>query len=125
MSLRTWEVNFSYLEHGEKKNTLVKLRLCPACSNKLNFHKTKREIKRLKKNKRRSRSTIETTESSGSNKNEIPSNPAPSTSKESETLGQVENHNLEKSCWTGGAVEVELERNREDEFDEYLEDLLL
>lgn len=23
--LRTWEVNFSYMEHGEKKNTLVKL----------------------------------------------------------------------------------------------------
>lgn len=23
--MRTWEVNFSYMEHGEKKNTLVKL----------------------------------------------------------------------------------------------------
>lgn len=23
--LRTWEVNFSYMEHGQKKNTLVKL----------------------------------------------------------------------------------------------------
>lgn len=23
--LRTWEVNFSYMEHGDKKNTLVKL----------------------------------------------------------------------------------------------------
>lgn len=23
--IRTWEVNFSYMEHGEKKNTLVKL----------------------------------------------------------------------------------------------------
>lgn len=23
--LRTWEVNFSYIEHGEKKNALVKL----------------------------------------------------------------------------------------------------
>lgn len=23
--LRTWEVNFGYMEHGEKKNTLVKL----------------------------------------------------------------------------------------------------
>lgn len=24
-SLRTWEVNFTYMEHREKKNTLVKL----------------------------------------------------------------------------------------------------
>lgn len=23
--IKTWEVNFSYMEHGEKKNTLVKL----------------------------------------------------------------------------------------------------
>lgn len=23
--LRSWEVNFGYMEHGEKKNTLVKL----------------------------------------------------------------------------------------------------
>ncbi|XP_037958993.1 protein FRA10AC1-like, partial [Teleopsis dalmanni] len=27
--LRTWEVNFAYLERGEKKNTLIKIRLCP------------------------------------------------------------------------------------------------
>jgi len=24
--LRSWEVNFAYVEHGEKKNALVKLR---------------------------------------------------------------------------------------------------
>jgi len=24
--LRSWEVNFAYIEHGEKKNALVKLR---------------------------------------------------------------------------------------------------
>lgn len=24
--LRSWEVNFAYMEHGEKKNALVKLR---------------------------------------------------------------------------------------------------
>lgn len=37
-ALKTWEVNFGYLEHGEKKNALVKLRLCPECSVKLNLH---------------------------------------------------------------------------------------
>ena len=25
--LRSWEVNFAYVEHGEKKNALVKLRM--------------------------------------------------------------------------------------------------
>lgn len=36
--LKSWEVNFGYVEHGEKKNALVKLRLCPDCSYKLNYH---------------------------------------------------------------------------------------
>ena len=35
-NLESWEVNFAYVEQGERKNTLVKLRLCPLCSLKLN-----------------------------------------------------------------------------------------
>lgn len=62
-SLRTWEINFSYLEQGEKKNTLVKIRLCPSCSNKVNYHTKKREIKRLKRTKQtKSNSEISNTQ---------------------------------------------------------------
>ncbi|CAG8466551.1 5500_t:CDS:2 [Ambispora leptoticha] len=35
--LKSWEVNFAYMEDGEKKNALVKIRLCPKCSEKLNY----------------------------------------------------------------------------------------
>ncbi|CAG8630082.1 149_t:CDS:2 [Ambispora gerdemannii] len=35
--LKSWEVNFAYMEDGEKKNALVKIRLCPNCSEKLNY----------------------------------------------------------------------------------------
>ena len=35
--LQSWEVNFGYVEDGTKKNALVKLRLCPSCSDKLNY----------------------------------------------------------------------------------------
>ncbi|XP_053957796.1 protein FRA10AC1 [Anastrepha ludens] len=48
-NLRSWEVNFSYREQGERKNALVKLRLCPTHSEQLNYTSRKREIKRLKK----------------------------------------------------------------------------
>uniref|UniRef100_A0A914MM54 Protein FRA10AC1 n=1 Tax=Meloidogyne incognita TaxID=6306 RepID=A0A914MM54_MELIC len=41
-------VNFAYTEHGVKKNALVKVRLCPECSEKLNFHSQKRLIKKEK-----------------------------------------------------------------------------
>ena len=35
--LASWEVPFTYLEHGKTKSTLVKLRLCNPCSEKLNY----------------------------------------------------------------------------------------
>ncbi|NXR22659.1 F10C1 protein, partial [Cinclus mexicanus] len=47
--LKSWEVNFGYVEHGEKRNALVKLRLCPECSHKLNFHHRRKEVKTCKK----------------------------------------------------------------------------
>ncbi|KAF9973694.1 hypothetical protein BGZ73_003027 [Actinomortierella ambigua] len=37
--LHSWEVNFAYVEEGVKKNALVKVRLCEACSIKLNYKK--------------------------------------------------------------------------------------
>lgn len=39
LSLTSWEVNFKYLERGEMRAALVKLRLCPKCSKKLNYHR--------------------------------------------------------------------------------------
>ncbi|KAI8361289.1 folate-sensitive fragile site protein Fra10Ac1-domain-containing protein [Mortierella sp. GBAus27b] len=40
--LQSWEVNFGYMEQGEKKNALVKVRLCDKDSFKLNY-KTQRQ----------------------------------------------------------------------------------
>ncbi|XP_030841402.1 protein FRA10AC1 homolog isoform X2 [Strongylocentrotus purpuratus] len=48
--LRTWEVNFAYMEHGEKKNALIKLRLCERCSYKLNYHKPCKEVTKTPSN---------------------------------------------------------------------------
>lgn len=51
--LNSWEVNFGYVEKGEKMNALVKLRLCLSCSKKLNYHHTKSLWKRKKEEKRK------------------------------------------------------------------------
>ncbi|CAO3626189.1 unnamed protein product [Cunninghamella blakesleeana] len=51
--LTSWEVNFAYFEDNEKKNELVKVRLCKDCSYKLNYKTQKRIAKR--ENKKRSR----------------------------------------------------------------------
>jgi protein FRA10AC1 len=46
--LNSWEVNFGYMEDGEKKNELVKVRLCEDCSDKLNYKTKKRLVKKRK-----------------------------------------------------------------------------
>ena len=51
-NLESWEVNFAYVEQGERKNALVKLRLCPSCSLKLNHHHKRKLWKREKRSKK-------------------------------------------------------------------------
>merc|ERR1719341_2216706 len=51
--LRTWEVNFGYVEQNIKKNALIKCRLCHDCSYKLNYHHKKKELTKKKKKRRR------------------------------------------------------------------------
>ena len=51
--LRSYEVNFAYNEAGESKQALVKLRVCPKCSFKLNYRKEKELEKQLRKESRR------------------------------------------------------------------------
>lgn len=118
--LKSWEVNFGYIEHGQKKNALVKLRLCPECSIKLNYRSQKREAKKHKILKRLG-TNIETF------------NNTPSTStvqikiEENKTINNIEKSIEEKDeskIWKEKPTE-DLEKTREEEFEEYLADLLI
>lgn len=51
--LCSFEVNFAYVEAGQKKQALVKLRLCPDCGYKLNWKKEKQYAKAAQKKRRR------------------------------------------------------------------------
>jgi len=64
--LRTWEVNFGYIEQGEKKNALVKCRLCFECSHKLNYHHKRKEVTRKKKKRRKEKKRRKRRDSSSS-----------------------------------------------------------
>ncbi|XP_060260611.1 uncharacterized protein LOC101105041 isoform X3 [Ovis aries] len=59
--LKSWEVNFGYTEHGEKRNALVKLRLCQECSFKLNFHHRRKEVKSKKRKDKAKKDSEEST----------------------------------------------------------------
>ncbi|KRX02659.1 hypothetical protein PPERSA_11999 [Pseudocohnilembus persalinus] len=42
--LFTYEINFAYQESGEKKNALVKIRVCNMCADKLNYKKQHKQL---------------------------------------------------------------------------------
>lgn len=153
-NLESWEVNFAYVEQGERKNALVKLRLCPACSLKLNYHHKRKLWKREKKNKKakklskskkhkryskekhghkhkwRGRASDE-----GTSKNVSSDESSDSSESDSESVSQkvVRSEAKEQppdqsedsgAVWSKPA-EALLEKSKEEEFDDYFKDMLL
>ncbi|RZF42833.1 hypothetical protein LSTR_LSTR003657 [Laodelphax striatellus] len=121
-TLRSWEVNFGYIEHGEKKNALVKLRLCPDCSEKLNYRTKRKEVKR-KKLKRLKSSKDKQHEKPPCNERETEGNQKPS-DEPTNADNCEENDSEGVSIWKQKPADLE-EPSRDEEFEEYLEELLL
>lgn len=72
--LRSYEVNFAYVEAGARKQALVKLRLCPGCAYKLNYRKIKElekaERKAMKKDKTSTKKSEKASDGSSRRKRE-------------------------------------------------------
>ncbi|XP_078202194.1 protein FRA10AC1 isoform X6 [Callithrix jacchus] len=117
--LKSWEVNFGYTEHGEKRNALVKLRLCQECSIKLNFHHRRKEIK----SKKRKDKTKNDSEESSHKKSRLSSAEEVSKKKDKGNSDKEENTS-ESELWKGPLPETD-EKSQEEEFDEYFQDLFL
>ncbi|KAM9426515.1 protein FRA10AC1 [Pholidichthys leucotaenia] len=139
--LKSWEVNFAYVEHGEKRNALVKLRLCPECSFKLNYHHKRKEVtvktktkRQLEENREPPKKKKRRRSSSHSKKHKHKKHRVrSSSSSSSEDLknsdkgsqsGDEPEDQSETDHWRGPAPAVE-EKSREEEFDEYFEDMFL
>ncbi|CAH1772590.1 unnamed protein product [Owenia fusiformis] len=114
--LRTWEVNFGYIEKGTKKNALVKLRLCADCSYKLNYHHKKKEVTKRKSHKKMKTSEKDRHESGRYSPTWV--EPQISNTKESEAPKCQEI----TSIWSG-PVKIQEEKSREEEMNDYLNDL--
>ncbi|XP_042590929.1 protein FRA10AC1 [Cyprinus carpio] len=135
--LKSWEVNFAYVEQGEKRNALVKLRLCPECSFKLNYHHKRKEV--TVKKRRRSKENVDkslskTSKSSRKHKRKDKrkhkkrrkeySSSSSEESQGSDKDEEEEEGPSESDHWRGPAPTVE-EKSREEEFEEYFEDMFL
>ncbi|KTG03848.1 hypothetical protein cypCar_00002479 [Cyprinus carpio] len=145
--LKSWEVNFAYVERGEKRNALVKLRLCPECSFKLNYHHKRKEVtvkKRRRSKENMDKSVLKKSKSSRKQKRKHKkrrkgkSMSVAFTQKEYSSSSSEETQDSDKDAkseeeeegpsesdhWRGPAPTVE-EKSREEVFDEYFEDMFL
>ena len=97
--LRSFEMNFSYMEDGEKKNALVKLRLCPDCAIRLNYRKLKQEEKEMKKEAKRAKKRRKSSLSRESSDDSSADEHAPSERQVAAFDAVIEGDAVE-SCWT-------------------------
>lgn len=127
--LRSWEVNFGYVEDGEKKNALVKLRLCPDCSYRLNYHHKKKEVKPKSKKERREKEREAKRHKSDTQTKDETAGSSETVSDDTSEDSHSENTSTDtgdaaENIWSGPAKIID-EKSREDEFDEYFEDMFL
>lgn len=136
--LRSWEVNFAYMEHGEKKNTLIKLRLCPDCSYKLNYHHKKKLAKQKKKEgetksqkshsakKKKKNKHHRHRERDSSDSSEDSEDDSSTTAGVSSTLNpeNPKSTSTDEDIWKGPA-KITVDKTREEEFEEYFHDMFL
>uniref|UniRef100_A0A4W3KED7 FRA10A associated CGG repeat 1 n=1 Tax=Callorhinchus milii TaxID=7868 RepID=A0A4W3KED7_CALMI len=119
--LKSWEVNFGYIEHGEKRNALVKLRVCPECSSMLNYFHRRKEVKATKRKKQKEHSL-----DAPPKKAKRVSDKEKHSSKQKELSEDKEDKDdsSDAKFWKGPVQDVE-EKSREDAFDEYFEGMFL
>eukprot|EP01116_Phalansterium_solitarium_P019916 TRINITY_DN5730_c0_g1_i2.p1 TRINITY_DN5730_c0_g1~~TRINITY_DN5730_c0_g1_i2.p1 ORF type:complete len:342 (-),score=158.29 TRINITY_DN5730_c0_g1_i2:74-1099(-) len=151
--LNSYEVNFAYSEDGQKKNALVKLRCCPGCADKLHFKQRQRRdeqqqqrrkkkqqarkkdraqgLKDKKAAKRRRRSSDDSSSSgSGSSSDDdddghegTHQQPAAAAAAAAQTDQQADTARAAASeIWS---KRPELERTKEDEYEEFFEGLFM
>lgn len=117
--LRTWEVNFAYFENNEKKNALVKLRLCKECSFKLNYRFQRKELTKNVTTKR-----LSSKHGGGSEKKRAKMDEVAGERVEPAADQKEDAKDAEESVWSKPST-AEEEKSQEEEFDSYLADMFL
>ncbi|KAH8353173.1 hypothetical protein KR084_009434 [Drosophila pseudotakahashii] len=130
-NLRSWEVNFKYIEKGSPLNALVKVRLCPTHTDQLNYRTKKKEYKkqrrrekeerRAERKRKRRRLDVEQESSTDSEEKEETEESPPETNKETTTKDNTE---PDDQIWQQQPDLGQEQTSREQEFERYLEDLL-
>ncbi|ORX62742.1 hypothetical protein DM01DRAFT_1369330 [Hesseltinella vesiculosa] len=123
LDLKSWEVNFGYMEDGVKKNELVKVRLCPTCSNKLNHNSIKKLANSAPSKKRKRISDEDESSSDNSDRDDISHATKKKKTPYSEDNEHDDQDQTSSSVWTK-PLEERREKTKEEEFEDYFADLL-
>lgn len=113
--LTSWEVNFSYAENGERKNALVKVRLCRQCSEMLNYGSQRRKVEKKRALKRVKKCASSSAD--GSDKTVSSEEKSDNSKGESSTSKEIS----ASDAWSGPVQEMT--RTIDDDIDEFLDDL--
>ena len=119
--LSSWEVNFGYVEQGEKKNALVKIRLCPECSVRLNMVKKVKKVSKKKKRRSSSRKEGKRKRRRNVSSEERDEAESSATVVEEETIVP---EGSEKNVWSGPAPET-LVKSTNDQMADFLEEMFM
>ncbi|CAG8620590.1 9605_t:CDS:2 [Paraglomus occultum] len=127
--LRSWEINFAYVEDDQKKNALVKIRLCPSCSNKLNYGKKHKEVQSKSKDVKTEKRRREENEDNNNDKAEIKresEDESSATNKEGSGMDKKRKYTHElpdskeesSNIWSQPII-PEIEKTTSEEYDEF------
>eukprot|EP00747_Dinoflagellata_sp_TGD_P186862 gnl/TRDRNA2_/TRDRNA2_44202_c0_seq1.p1 gnl/TRDRNA2_/TRDRNA2_44202_c0~~gnl/TRDRNA2_/TRDRNA2_44202_c0_seq1.p1 ORF type:complete len:334 (-),score=59.12 gnl/TRDRNA2_/TRDRNA2_44202_c0_seq1:69-1070(-) len=139
VGLRSYEVDFKYVEAAKKKRALVKVRLCESCAYKLHYRRLKAARKRRRKEEKHNRAKrkhqeLGEVEREPSNSQSAASG-ASALKEEDEAISEDSGQDngstgpvpteedsklLERLAWTGPDPEA---RTREDDMDDYFHSL--
>jgi protein FRA10AC1 len=137
LDLNSWEMNFAYLEHQEKKNALVKIRLCPDCSYKLHYKQMKEEKKMKKKRKQEAELDKDTAKKSRLGEDEGDEGPSGIDQVEKEADNEADNEanneaekdeeeeEKEVNIWAQTDQVGEKEKTKEEEMEDYLASMFM
>lgn len=109
--LASFEVNFGYMEQGVKKNALVKLRLCEECAYKLNYKK---------KHSKKVENVVEEEEIESESEQDY----SRDDQDQSENEEKEDEETKQISHWSQNHASKDVELSKEEEFDQYFQDLL-
>ncbi|KAH8274047.1 hypothetical protein KR044_008921 [Drosophila immigrans] len=131
--LRSWEVNFKYLEKGAPQNALVKVRLCPIHTEQLNYRTKKKEHKRQRRREKEERKAERKHKKRKLNDDverseeleEQQTKPTDASSDEATVGAEKSDEVVDDQIWSKQLDISKEQPSREQEFERYLEDLLM